>query len=853
MALCIALAPSPSTAGPSRVGPTFNASGNIGSVTTDVAYDPANDVYLMVSGALGGSGRAYGRFVLGDGTAVGPATFLLAATPTFTQQPRVAYSAALGGFLVTWLDNRDVWGRFVRYSPGGPEFTTGDFLIDTPLGGARASTSPAVTCAGAKEECLVAWHQDGIRGGAPYADVHAARIDLTGKRLGTKYFLTNDGEWQAFPAVGYDPAAGVYVVAHTYVPNTSQVLVHRIQADSGAHLGTTVLATGEAIWKPEIAFNSATGQFLVSYYESKRNMIYGRFMKSDGTVVGEIKPLLEGFNALDSNAIGYNAKSGSFLGASHGNGVEDVAVEISGAGLPGNPFPATDVRGPTGGFYPRIAAHSGRAEWMVSISGNHSYLGGQRITTDTQGDGDPNDPDPDGDTEIIDLSPAGAPNGSWFLAEGIAHEALPGFVTFYLIVNENPEAVNVRAYFSREDGKTFARTFTVAANARQTINLKDIGGVGTFGAVFQSLTPGFDIFVERSIYWGQNLEGSTGEVATKSLSTQWYFGEGSRDFFSNYFLLFNPNQVGGSATFTFFLENGTTVQRDISFTAQQRVTMDASLVEELAAQNFGVKITSTVPVVAERAMYFFGPGVDGFIGGTASIGAPALSTAWSFAEGAAAPGFHTFYLLMNPNPFPITVSRQFFLEDGTRLSGSYTVNAGSRKTVYLNDEMGDVGGAAALFESSAPFIAERSIYWGAGAWVEGTNVIGNTVMSSDWHVPEGTENGTWDSYLLIFNPTDATVAADVVVYIEKLGRFTAPVELRPMIPARTRLTINMKDFLTKMEDAGGFAPGTLSDTSFSTRVRAVDGQAIVVEHALYRTLDGANRWRTGSASFGVPR
>ena len=90
---------------------------------------------------------------------------------------------------------------------------------------------------------------------------------------------------------------------------------------------------------------------------------------------------------------------------------------------------------------------------------------------------------------------------------------------------------------------------------------------------------------------------------------------------------------------------------------------------ELAAQNFGVKITSTVPVVAERAMYF-GYGANGFIGGTASIGAPGLSKAWLFAEGAAAPGFHTFYLLMNPNPFPIDRHAQFFLEDGTRLEGT---------------------------------------------------------------------------------------------------------------------------------------------------------------------------------------
>jgi len=854
--VCTVTTPSLSAAKPSRVGPTFNASGAIGSKVTDIAHDPANDVYLLVSGPLSDNGRAYGRFVQGDGTVLGPATFPIAVSTAFTQQPRVAYSAALGGFLVTWMDVVGrVWGRFVRYTAGGtPAFATGDFLIDNPAGFARSSTSAAVACAGVKGECLVAWHQNGGVAGEGSADIHAVRIGLEGQRLGTEFFLTNDNHWQTDPAVGYDPAAGIYIVAHTHVPNTSQVWVHRIAADSGVYLGANVLATADAIYKPEIAFDSATGQFLITYYDRTTHVIYGRFMKSDGTITSNILPFLAGYTARDSNGVAYNPSSGSFMAVSHGNTFEDVAYEISSAGVPSDPFQVTDVRGPDGSYYPRIAAHSGRSEWMLTASAYFSFTAGQRITTDQQGTPTPNPGDPGRDSELIDLSPAGAPNGSWFLAEGIAHDtdANPaGFVTFYLIVNENPEPVNVRAYFSRDDGKTFSRTITVAANARTTINLKNIGGVGTFGAVFQSLTPGLDIFVERSIYWGPNLEGSTGEVATRSLSYDWYFGEGSRDFFNNYFLVFNPNQTGGYARFTFFLENGTTVHRELMVGPQQRITLDASSVPELAAQNFGVQLHATVPVVAERAMYF-GLGPAGFIGGTASAGAAGLSPLWMFAEGAAANGFHTFYLLMNPNPFPITVNRSFFREDGTRLDGSYTIEAGSRKTVYLNDEMGQIGGAAAQFSSAWNFIAERSIYWGASAWVEGTNVIGSPYVAGDWHVPEGTEGGDFDSFLLIFNPGDFAVTADLIVYVEDLGRFTAPVHLRPVIPAKTRKTINMYTFLTQMEQAGGLAPGSLTTRSFSTRVRSLS-DGIVVEHALYRTLDGANRWRTGSASFGVPR
>ncbi len=72
------------------------------------------------------------------------------------------------------------------------------------------------------------------------------------------------------------------------------------------------------------------------------------------------------------------------------------------------------------------------------VSAYHAYLAGQRVTTDTQGPGNPDDPD--GESETIDLTPDVAPNGSWFLAEGVAHaNTATGFITFYLIVNENPE------------------------------------------------------------------------------------------------------------------------------------------------------------------------------------------------------------------------------------------------------------------------------------------------------------------------------------------------------------------------------------------------------------------------------
>jgi hypothetical protein len=852
--VCSMLAPSLADASAQRVGSTINASGMIGSMVTDLAQDPVNDVYLMVSGQLTNDRRVYGRFVQGDGTVLGAGPFFISAG--YAMQPRVTYSAAIGGFLVIWIDiNGRVWGRFVQYTAGGaPAYPTGDFLIATPLGGAPSDKPPALACAGSKAECLVAWGQIGQRHTRTENDIRGVRVSLTGQRLGEEYVLTNDTVWQTDPTVAYDPAAGIYLLAHTHVPNGSEVWVHRIQADSGTLLGSHVAATGSAIYRPELAYNSRTGEFFVTYHDLTYVLTYGRFMKSDGTLIGGAKPLIGRYTGRDSNGVAYNAASNSYFAVIHGLGHEIMGYEISSEGNASLEFQATDIRGPEPTFYPRVAAHSARREWMLTSSAWFTFTAGQRITTDTALPEPPPPPPPTGENEVIDLSPAGAPNGSWFMAEGISHDLQHdpnGFITFYLMVNENNEPVTVRAYFSRQDGRTFSRTVTIPANSRETFNLAEVAGLGTFGAVFQSLTPGLDIFVERSVYWGQ-MEGSTGEVATRSLAFEWNFGEGSRDYFSNYFLVFNPNQAAGSATFTFFLESGGTVQHEMLFGPQQRITLDASTLPQLAEKNFGVKITSTVPVVAERAMYF-DYRHNGFIGGTASIGAPGLSNSWFFAEGFAGTGFQTYYLLMNPNAFPITVDRWFFLEDGTKLQGSYTVDPGSRRTIWLNQEMGQIEGTAAQFTSASPFIAERSTYWGASGWVEGTNAIGSPLVASEWHVPEGTEGGDFDSYLLLFNPGSGTVTADLVLYFEDLGRFTAPVHLRPVVGPQSRLSINMREFIHRMEDAASLGRDTLTQYSFSTKVKTLSGEGIVVEHALYRLLDGSNLWRSGSVSFGVPR
>ena len=343
----------------------------------------------------------------------------------------------------------------------------------------------------------------------------------------------------------------------------------------------------------------------------------------------------------------------------------------------------------------------------------------------------------------------------------------------------------------------------MAARSRTTISLASVAN-GAFGAIFQSTTPGRDIFVARSIYWGPNFEGSTGVSAVKGLSTTWYFAEGSRggELFDNFFLVFNPLPTPTTVDVTFLTASGQVITKQYPVAAQKRLTLYANDIPELAGKDFSTTITAATGVVAERAMYWrlIGSPDPSWVGGAASVGAIAPQTTWVFAEGAAAPNFESFYLLLNPNSTPITVRARFLPETGMPTVKNITIAPRSRATVYLNGELGNIGGVASTFTSDTlAFLAERSIYWGAGR-VEGTNVIGASSAASEWHFPEGASGGLFDTYLLLANPgtNDSTVRLTLFIEgrrplhrvaaraAEDGARRLAPDHLHERVPLRAR-------------------------------------------------------------------
>ena len=124
------------------------------------------------------------------------------------------------------------------------------------------------------------------------------------------------------------------------------------------------------------------------------------------------------------------------------------------------------------------------------------------------------------------------------------------------------------AYFAGDDGRLIVKQYMVPARSRLTLSLGAEVGAGAFATIFQSQTPGADINVERSIYFGPNFEVSTGERASQAARrTLWMFAEGSRggELFDNFFLLFNPHPAQRStADVTSAMADGAGRAADVS-------------------------------------------------------------------------------------------------------------------------------------------------------------------------------------------------------------------------------------------------------------------------------------------------
>jgi hypothetical protein len=304
------------------------------------------------------------------------------------------------------------------------------------------------------------------------------------------------------------------------------------------------------------------------------------------------------------------------------------------------------------------------------------------------------------------------------------------FSTFLLLNNPHPTANAARVTYFREQGAPVVRDYVLPARARTTIFI---------GADPELVDAAFGMHVafsapaiaERVMYFGTTpfWEGGHASAGSTSLSTSWFMAEGATgNYFSTFILVANPNSSPADVTLTYFPSTGVPVTRTVTIPAGQRLTRNIAMEDpSLANAAVATRVTSTLPVVAERSQYW---GADHWIEGHNSAGVIASSLRWAFADGrvGGADAAQTYVLLANTGATAATVTATFVRDSGAAIVKTFTVPPTSRFNVAVSgpdSQVPELAGESfgAVLESTEPIVVERSVYSNATGvvWAAGTN------------------------------------------------------------------------------------------------------------------------------------
>ncbi len=428
----------------------------------------------------------------------------------------------------------------------------------------------------------------------------------------------------------------------------------------------------------------------------------------------------------------------------------------------------------------------------------------------------------------------GAPiAASAYFAEGCTRA---GFAEWMALQNPGPQDIVVYANFMYQDGTpAVTRAYEVKAQSRTSVNVNADAGAGQ--DVSARLYSAGVFFAERSMYFAYTSFTAPGEIwtggnvaaAAASARSDWYFAEGcTRPGFEEWITVLNPGTTDATVNYDFLMPGGAKVTKTYGAPAGKRTSMYVNW-EVGADKDVSAHVYSTTPIVVERPMYF---NYGGWTGGSDVMGARQPAKTWYFAEGCTRPGFQEYLSIQNSgtSAATVTVIYHMAVENLTR---QYTVEAGSRRTVDVNAEVGPDQDVSCEITSTSSIVVERPLYfaytgYSAPVWTGGTDVLGATALKTDWYFPEGYTGPGFHEFLCIVN----TGATDVTVNVTYNILNGSPKTVAHTVAAGKRYTI-----FTNV-DAG-------MNLEFSAHVAA--SAPVVCERAMYFDYQG---WDGGSCGTG---
>jgi SpoIID/LytB domain protein len=332
-----------------------------------------------------------------------------------------------------------------------------------------------------------------------------------------------------------------------------------------------------------------------------------------------------------------------------------------------------------------------------------------------------------------------SPGRRWYFAEGAKG---PNVRTWLSVQNPGGSRATVTATFMPGKGRLVKREIKVPPYSVRRINVAKVSGLGR-GPAPAEVTADVPVVVDRSSYF--NVSGRRGGHATrgvKSPAKNWFFAEGYADQnFANRLQLFNPGSQAAVARVRLTGSDGRQVSRKFTVPARSRRTVKLNRI--MRGREFGIRVTATRPVVAERAVYF---NSNGRTGGHSAVGSTKPSRLWLYAEGSTRGGSEQFLTVLNLNNRPARVRVEYLSAKGRVVANSaQRVGPKSRATLSVGaaGQLGAGRAAAMRIVSNRPIVTERVMYFnykgngGRSTWTGGHVTAGATSPSRTWYFAEG--------------------------------------------------------------------------------------------------------------------
>jgi hypothetical protein len=211
-----------------------------------------------------------------------------------------------------------------------------------------------------------------------------------------------------------------------------------------------------------------------------------------------------------------------------------------------------------------------------------------------------------------------------------------------------------------------------------------------------------------------------------------------------------------------------------------------------------------------------------------------VARTWYFAEGYTGGSFTEYLTIANPNASAANVQVQYFLESSGPVTRSYSLQANSRYTISVNNQVGANKTVSAVVTADLPIIAERPMYFTYGSIPGGSDVLGATALGQNFDFGYLDTSSNHDTWLTILNQNASSMTATIQYFAAGGG---APVTRTHTVAAMSRGTVRVSD--------EGLIPGSYSALAHLSAPG-------LIERPMY-FVDGVTGYAGSATLVGVPQ